>query len=175
MEQPILFRKGIINAFIDSNVPEKLVIAGNGPLREYIFQNNEKNSRILYLSQLPKEKIYGLEQNAIANINPRPFSKKLDEESVPSKLLEYFASGAPVMSTKHSKTQEIFYNSAIWLEDDSEKGLQRAIESLDHQDFVELKKRAINARLRVYELYGLRSQGESFTHFIASINSSSIK
>lgn len=165
----------MLDAFHKSNSKYKLVIAGSGELTKYIYDLSDKDRRILFLGLLDKSTLYMLEQHAVMNINPRPYDWRMDRESVPSKLLEYFASGAPVMSTKHSKTQEIFYNSAIWLEDDSEKGLQRAIESLDHQDFVELKKRAINARLRVYELYGLRSQGESFTHFIASINSSSIK
>ena len=68
--------KKLIHAFIDSDISEKLVIAGNGPLRQYIFQNCDRTARILYLSQLPKEKVYGLEQNSIANINPRPFSNK---------------------------------------------------------------------------------------------------
>lgn len=163
--------KKLINAFIDSNVPEKLVIAGNGPLREYIFQNNEKNSRILYLSQLPKEKIYGLEQNAIANINPRPFSKKLDEESVPSKLLEYFASGVPTISTIHTKLYEIFKNDAFWIEDDSQEGIRKALNKFATEDYEELKKRAITARVKVYEIYGVKNQGERITYFLTLLNS----
>lgn len=163
--------KKLINAFIDSNVPEKLVIAGNGPLREYIFQNNEKNSRILYLSQLPKEKIYGLEQNAIANINPRPFSKKLDEESVPSKLLEYFASGVPTISTIHTKLYEIFKNDAFWIEDDSQEGIRKALNKFATEDYEELKKRAITARVKVYEIYGVKNQGERITYFLTVLNS----
>lgn len=163
--------KKLINAFIDSNVPEKLVIAGNGPLREYIFQNNEKNSRILYLSQLPKEKIYGLEQNAIANINPRPFSKKLDEESVPSKLLEYFASGVPTISTIHTKLYEIFKNDAFWIEDDSQEGIRKALNKFATEDYEELKKRAITARVKVYEIYGVKNQGERITYFLTILNS----
>ena len=165
----------MLDAFHKSNSNYKLVIAGSGEVAKYIYDLCEKDRRILYLGLLDKDTLYKLEQHAVMNINPRPYDWKLDRESVPSKLLEYFASGAPVMSTKHSKLQEAFYNSAIWLEDDSEKGLQRAIESLDTMDHEELKKRAITARVKVYELYGLRSQGESFTHFINSINSFAIK
>ena len=163
--------KKLMHAFVDSNIPEKLVIAGNGPLREYIFQNNEKNSRILYLSQLPKEQVYGLEQNAVANINPRPFSKKLDEESVPSKLLEYFASGVPTISTMHSKLYEIFKNDAFWIEDDSQEGIRKALNKFSMEDYDEMKKRAITARVKVYEIYGVKNQGERITYFLTAINS----
>ena len=163
--------KRLVNAFVDSNIPEKLVIAGNGPLRQFIFENNEKNSRILYLSQLPKQKIYGLEQNAIANINPRPFNKKIDEESVPSKLLEYFASGVPTISTIHTKLYDIFKNDAFWIEDDSQDGIRKALNKFAMADQDEMKKRAISARVKVYEIYGVKNQGERITYFLTSINS----
>lgn len=163
--------KRLINAFVECNIPEKLVIAGNGPLRDYIFQNTEKNTRILYLSQLPAQNIYGLEQHSIANINPRPFSKKLDDESVPSKLLEYLSSGVPTISTKHSKLYEIFKNDVFWIEDDSTIGIKLALNEFASQNYEELKKRAIAARVKVYEIYGLKNQGERITYFLTSVSS----
>lgn len=162
--------KKLINAFIDSNIKEKLVVAGNGPVKEYIYNLGE-SSQILYLSQLPKAKVYGLEQHAIANINPRPFSKKLDEESVPSKLLEYIASGTPTISTIHTKLYDIFKDDVFWIKDDSQDGLKKALNSFILLDKAELKKRATTARLKVFEIYGVKSQGERITYFLTSINS----
>lgn len=164
--------KNLINGFLNANVKGKLVIAGTGPLRQYIFDNLEKNSRVLYLSQLPKEEIYALEQNAIANINPRPFDRKLDEESVPSKLIEYLASGAPIISTIHGKLSEIFHNEIYWISDDSQEGITKAFEEFEKEDQKELKKMALNARTKVIELYGVRPQGERISYFLDSLNSS---
>ena len=161
--------KRLINAFIDSDIPEKLVIAGNGPLREYIFQNTEKNSKILYLSQLPKHKIYGLEQNAIANINPRPFSRRLDEESVPSKLLEYLASGVPTISTIHSRLFDIFQEEVFWIKDDTADGIKKALNEFSLQNKAELRKKATTARVKVYEIYGVKNQGERITQFLTNV------
>ena len=161
--------KRLINAFIDSDIPEKLVIAGNGPLREYIFQNTEKNSKILYLSQLPKHKIYGLEQNAIANINPRPFSRRLDEESVPSKLLEYLASGVPTISTIHSRLFDIFQEEAFWIKDDTTDGIKQALNEFSRQNRAELRKKATTARVKVYEIFGVKNQGERITQFLTNV------
>ena len=163
--------KRLINAFIESDVPEKLVIAGTGPLREYIFQNTEKNSRILYLSQLPKDKVYGLEQNAIANINPRPANKKLDEESVPSKLLEYLASGAPTISTKHPRLYDFFKDDVFWIEDDSHNGIKNALNEFAATNIAELKKKATSARVKVYEAYGVKNQGERISYFLTTLSS----
>lgn len=163
--------KRLINAFLDSNIPEKIVIAGNGPLQDYIFQNTEKNLRLLYLSQLPINQIYCLEQHAIANINPRPFSKKMDDESVPSKLLEYLSSGVPTISTIHSKLYEIFKNDVYWIEDDTTIGIKNALNNFATQDYEEMMKRAIAARVKVYEIYGLKNQGERIAYFLTSISS----
>lgn len=167
--------KRFVDAFHKSSSPYKLVIAGDGELKKYITEMAEKDKRILYLSMIDKKTIYGLEQNAIMNINPRPYNYRFDRESVPSKLLEYFASGAPTLSTMHTKLHELFTFDCIWIENDDEKSLERAIESIEEYDYKELKKQATSARLKVYELYGLRSQGEAMSHFIESINSSLIK
>ena len=161
--------KRLIHAFINSNISEKLVIAGNGPLREYIFQNTEKDAKILYLSQLPKNKIYGLEQNAIANINPRPFNRKLDDESVPSKLLEYLASGVPTISTIHSRLFDIFQEEVFWIKDDSTEGMKQALNEFARENKAELRKKATTARVKVYEIYGVKNQGERMTQFLTNV------
>ena len=166
--------KHLIDAFHKSTSKYKLVIAGHGDLENYIETISKKDQRILFLNQVDKKTMYGLEQNAIANINPRPFSTRLDKESVPSKLLEYFASGAPTITTMHTRLHEIFSDNAIWLINDNENGIAKAIDSFDDYDYKELKKGASSARLKVYELYSLKNQGEAITYFLTDlVNSSS--
>ena len=122
---------------------------------------------------MDKETIYTLEQHAHMNINPRPFEWKLDRESVPSKLLEYLSSGAPTMSTKHTRLMELFPNNLYWI--DGHEKLEESLEKISSIDPAELRKKASNARLRVYELYGLRTQGEKIGQFLNSVNVSLIK
>ena len=164
--------KTLIDAFKESSIYDKLLIAGNGPLFRYLFDLEKKDSRILYLSQLSKEKVYSFEKNAIANINPRPLNSKLDEESVPSKLLEYLASGKPTISTKHPKLYEIFKNDVFWIEDDSKEGIKKALEEFSGSNKLKLKKMASTALVKVYELYGTNEQGKSISHFINSLSKS---
>lgn len=165
--------KRLVDAFHHSNSHYKLLIAGHGELVNYIENVSRKDSRILYLGHLTKKQLYGLEHNAYININPRPYSSKLDKESVPSKLIEYFASGVPVVSTMHTRIYELFSDNAIWLMDDSEHNLVKTIETIDDYDYKELKKAASTARLKVYELYSLRNQGDAITHFLDELTSSS--
>ena len=164
----------LLEAYHRSRCKYNLVIAGAGELKKFIYDLSEKDRRILYLGLLDKNTLYSIEQHAKFNINPRPYDWKLDRESIPSKLLEYVSTGVPTISTKHSKLREIFETNIIWLDDDSERGLERYLENLDALDYDELKVKAQNAKMRVFELYGIRTQGEAITQFIKSLSSSLI-
>lgn len=163
--------KDLIDAFHESNIKSKLVIAGSGPLSKYIEQISLDDYRILYLTQLPKERIIGYEINAIANINPRPINKDLDNESVPSKLLEYLSVGTPIISSKYEKLYKPFIDDLFWIETNGKDGIRSALESFDKFDRETAKRKASTAKMKAFEFYGLKVQNESINHFLASINS----
>jgi glycosyltransferase involved in cell wall biosynthesis len=164
--------KTMVEAFRRSNVKNKLVIAGNGPLDKWIEQMAEEDYRILYLSQLNKEKNVGYLRNSIANINPRPVNPDLDKESVPSKLLEYLSIGTPVISTKYPKFYSLFKDDVTWIDGNDIESMKIAFESYNVQHQEMYLKKAATARRKVFEFYGLNVQAESIDHFLAEINSS---
>ena len=164
--------KTLVDAFHKSNVKNKLVLAGSGPLAEYIEQMAEDDYRILYLSQLSKEKNIAYMRNSIANINPRPLDPKMDNESVPSKLLEYLSIGTPVISTKFPKLFSTFKDDITWIEGNSVEDMKYALEHYEVPNQEEYLKKAATARRKVFEFYGLNVQAESIDHFLAEINSS---
>lgn len=164
--------KTLVDAFHDSNINCKLVLAGSGPLDKYIEEMAEEDYRILYLSQISKEKNIAYMRNSIANINPRPLDKKLDEESVPSKLIEYLSIGTPVISTKYPKLYSLFKDDVTWIDGNDLISMKIALESYDISKQEEHLKKAATARRKVFEFYGLNVQAESIDHFLAEINSS---
>ena len=164
--------KTLVDAFHESNIKSKLVIAGSGPLDKYIEQLAEDDYRILYLSQISKDKNIAYMRNSIANINPRPLNKQLDEESVPSKLLEYLSIGTPVISTKFPKLYSLFKDDVTWIDGNDVLSMKIALESYDISKQEEYLKKAATARRKVFEFYGLNVQAESINHFLAEINSS---
>ena len=164
--------KTLVDAFHKSNVKNKLVLAGSGPLAEYIEQLAEDDYRILYLSQLSKEKNIAYMRNSIANINPRPLDPKMDNESVPSKLLEYLSIGTPVISTKYPKLYSTFKDDVTWIDGNSLEDMKFALEHYEVANQEEYLKKAATARRKVFEFYGLNIQAESIDHFLAEVNSS---
>ena len=164
--------KTLVDAFHKSNVKYKLVLAGSGPLAEYIEQMAEDDYRILYLSQLSKEKNIAYMRNSIANINPRPLDPKMDNESVPSKLLEYLSIGTPVISTKFPKLFSTFKDDITWIEGNSVEDMKYTLEHYEVPNQEQYLKKAATARRKVFEFYGLNIQAESIGHFLAEVNSS---
>jgi len=160
--------KNLVEAFSKLDCNYNLVILGTGSLEKYISAKIKTDSRILYLSQLSKEKVYAIEQHAAANINPRPFDRIMDKESVPSKMFEYLASGVPTISTIHTGLKELFANDVFWIEDDSSEGIYKALSEFMKETPSHLNKKASTAKVKVYEMFGLRPQGEGITHFLAS-------
>ena len=164
--------KTLVDAFHNSNIKAKLVLAGSGPLDSYIEQLANDDYRILYLNQLSKEKNIAYMRNSIANINPRPLDLKMDNESVPSKLLEYLSIGTPVISTKFPKLYSTFKDDVHWIDGNTIDAMKIALESYDISKQEEHLKKAATARRKVFEFYGLSIQAESIDHFLADINSS---
>ena len=164
--------KTLVDAFHKSNIKSKLVVAGNGPLDSYIEKMAGEDNRILYLSQLSKERNIAYLRNSIANINPRPLNNKIDSESVPSKLLEYLSIGTPVISTKYPKLYNLFKDDVTWIDGNDIASMRRALETYDISKQEQYLKKAATARRKVFEFYGLNVQSEYIDHFLADINSS---
>lgn len=164
--------KNLVDSFNSLNKKINLVVLGNGPLKTYISQVHEEDRRVLYLSQVSQKKTYAIQQHALANINPRPVDMVLDEQSIPSKMLDYLASGVPTISTKHQRLLELFREDVFWIEDSSPEGIQKAIlDFLNTPSNIKTKK-ALSAKTKVYSMFGSLVQGEGISHFLKSFKTS---
>ena len=164
--------KNLVDSFNNLNKKINLVILGNGPLKTYISHVGEEDRRVLYLSQLSQSKTYAIEQHALANINPRPLDVTLDDQSIPSKMLDYLASGVPTISTKHPRLLELFRNDVFWVEDSSAEGIKEAILRFLNTPASEKHKKALSAKTKVYSMYGSLVQGEGISHFLRTFSTS---
>ena len=93
--------KLLIDAFSKLNGNEwRLILAGKGPLENYIRKSAELDSRIVYKGEVPRNELLVLEKNADCLVNPRPNSKIFTRYSFPSKNMEYLSSGTPTVGFK---------------------------------------------------------------------------
>jgi glycosyltransferase involved in cell wall biosynthesis len=162
--------KNLINAYIKAQPSYDLVIAGHHDDSNYYTLLERSHSRIHFIGQVTSEENNALEANAALLINPRPYHEKLDKESVPSKLLEYLASGAPILSTHHSALMSLFPKDVNWIEESDEK----AIETFFRQHLDEnrrLTKLVPNkAQAKVLARYNYKTIGSQIHDFLISLN-----
>ena len=161
--------KTLIDAFLNSKIKSQLLIAGNGPLKKYIMEASEKDSRIRYLSQLPINELIKYESKAIANINPRPLNNKIDSESIPSKLIEYLSVQRPVISTKIPQFFDNFKEYIYWVNAKDLKEFTKELENFDDNLKEEYDQKAIKATNLLFSLYGIEVQAKKINHFIESL------
>jgi glycosyltransferase involved in cell wall biosynthesis len=152
----------LIKAYEKTKPDYDLVIAGHGASLEPL-----NNPRIKFVGQVSKQTNYALQAHAAALINPRPYDLHLDAESVPSKMLEYLASGKPVISTLHSKLKELFPEEVNWVDGTL---LDFFITHLDeNRKLIGLKEN--HSQQKLEELYGLKTQGQRIYSFLQDLSS----
>lgn len=155
----------LIQAFVEMNPPDtKLIICGHHEGKTFLEAIRRKKN-IRYLGALTNLKCIQLQQNAFANINPRPFNEDLDRFTVPSKMLEYLNSSRPTISTKSSRLIKLFQEDAIWMKTGSVEDIKEAIGTLlslskEEQDY--LAKKAHDHAQQYFSLSNVSLRLEDF-------------
>lgn len=110
----------LLDAFEEmKNQNFKLVICGSGDSENVIKQRAEKNDRIEFLGQLPREEILQLQQKAAVLVNPRQGTEEFTRYSFPSKNLEYLSTGHPVVAYKLAGIPAEYDRYIFYVEDNT--------------------------------------------------------
>lgn len=78
----------------------RLLISGKGELEEAVEAAAREDDRICYFGYLPYEEYIQKLQEADVLINPRDMSLPENQNNFPSKIMDYLASGKPIISTR---------------------------------------------------------------------------
>lgn len=153
--QKIVFYSGALDTYV--NVVEmieafkkinrndyKLVICGGGPLSNYVREEAEKNSNIVFLGSISRNEVLEWQRKSSVLINPRQPSE-ITKYSFPSKTMEYFASGTPVLMYKLQGIPEEYYSYCYTIEGasvDEFKECLRNVLSIEEQERTALGNKA---------------------------------
>ena len=145
-----------------------LLICGHHADEEAIKNAIRNEPRIKYLGTLPIKEVLELEKDAIANINPRPFTQDLDRLSIPSKTLEYLSSNSVTISVRNTELESKFANLAIWAQSGEVEDLYLAMDKALKMSPEERKKMAYAARTVCLSLYSIEKIGKKLSDFLAN-------
>ncbi len=164
-------RYGILNllqAFHSFGGDYDLIIAGQGPEVQSVRDAAKKDSRIIYVGILSPVEVLKYQKNASLNINPRPNTDELDRNSVPSKVLDYMASGVPTLSVRNDELFSMAGETLLWAESGKPEDLGLAFERFQAMTEEEKNVLASAAKKRVFERLGVDVQGSKISYFIKS-------
>jgi glycosyltransferase involved in cell wall biosynthesis len=144
----------LIRAFkIIKNTHCQLWICGEGEAKDEIEIMCEQDHRIRYFGQLKREDVLRLQRKATLLVNPRPSNCEFTKYSFPSKIMEYMASGTPLLTTKLPGIPEEYYNYVYLFEDESVEGMAKTLERI-----LELPKEELHAKGAVAKEFVLREK-----------------
>lgn len=128
-----------------SNSDYRLMICGDGEAKELVEEYVIKDKRISFLGKLGYEKILALQKSSTLLINPRTPEGEYTKYSFPSKTMEYFASGTPVLMYKLPGVPKEYFNYCYTLDDYSQQALANKIDQLlqlDNEERMKVGKQA---------------------------------
>jgi glycosyltransferase involved in cell wall biosynthesis len=147
----------------------RLAAYGKGPLDSWIDDQANLDVRIEKVQFAKREVV--LEKYATADllVQPRPADQDFVRYSFPSKLLEYMASGTPVLTTRLSGIPPKYEPHLYWIDDDSVEGIERSLRAVM---LVPADERAAKGRAAakfVAETCSSGVQGARIRDFLAEI------
>ena len=160
----------LIDSFNELKNPDiKLLICGHHGDNHRLEEAFKGNKNIIYLKLLPVKEVLSLEQKAILNINPRPYSEDLDRYSIPSKTIEYMSTGTPTVSVRNTKLQKLFENECFWVKSSKKEDLLPVLKQVSSMPESERKEFGEKAMKKVRDLYSLTSINKRVMEFLKNL------
>ena len=163
--------KKLVNAILTlpPDVSIKMLFLGKGDQLEYIKQSSKVDSRVEYGGFLSNEELIPELLKADLLINPRPTSLEFSGLSFPSKLIEYLATGIPVLTTKIVSIPSCYEEFFYYIDDESDIGIQQAIVKVMATDAIERKLVASNAQKFIQQEASEVAIGEKINSIIKQL------
>lgn len=147
----------------------ELHVYGKGPAEDIVTEASNNNKHITYGGLVTNEDAARLQRQADILINPRPANIGYAAYSFPSKVMEYMASGTPVLTTCLSGIPEEYFKYVLTINDDSVNGIYESLQAVLTMDRVERDAKGKTAQKFVLEKKNNVAQGGRILELINHI------
>jgi len=160
----------LMQAFIMSKTANsELWIAGTGPLEVEVRRAAASSAAIRYLGYVPAGEIGAWVGQADFLINPRPAGQLFTRYSFPSKLLQYMATGKPVISTRLPGIPSEYWDYLIAIDDETVEGMAALFSRVLNRRCDDLVNRGQDARTFVMQQKTEDAQGARMADWLRGI------
>ena len=161
----------LVAAFLSAGLQDySLVICGDGDYAPELKQIAEKNPRVAFVGAVPHDAVVAMEKGATLLVEPRPSDTLIAKMSFPSKIIEYMASGTPVLVTNIPSFEEVYGKYQFRINDESVEGISKALAETLSLPEVSLKEIGRNAREFVLQNKTIKRQCERVLRLIEEVS-----
>jgi glycosyltransferase involved in cell wall biosynthesis len=151
----------LIEAVEISSIPNlDVTIYGKGELVQVVKDAASRTQRIAYGGILHGDDLTRALLSADVLINPRPTDNEYAQNSFPSKLIEYLATGVPTLTTSLVSIPEEINDCFFYADGDDAKSLSLALLNLYETSREERLQTGTRAQESVARLYGEEAFGK---------------
>jgi len=147
----------------------RLQLFGRGDLEDCISQIAATDARIRPPRYAERSEVLRAYAQADVLVQPRPIEQDFVRFSFPSKLMEYLASGTPVVTTRLPGIPEDYADHVEWADADDSQGLGEAIARVLAFSPDIRRDRGAKARDFVWRTRGRANQGQRMRLFIEGL------
>lgn len=163
----LMYRYGIrelVDGFIKAAIPDaELYIYGQGEADEYVIGKEEHN--VFYGGCVSREEAIRAEKSCFLLVNPRPTGDEYTKCSFPSKLMEYMATGIPVLTSKLGCIPKDYDDKLLYFIDISADSIASTLKScFARRDQIREKGKLAKAFIRSKK--NVQHQAQSIIRFI---------
>lgn len=142
----------LTEGFLKAKLPDvQLHIYGPGDYVDEFVELSCKNSQLHYGGVLMNFEMEEKEQEATLLVNPRPTYEEYVKYSFPSKIMEYMASGTPVLTTRLPGIPKEYEPYLMFIDDEDSDGIACALKKVFGHSDEELFAMGCSARDYVLE------------------------
>ena len=116
---------GAVRSLPDPNV--RLLLYGRGDLESWLHHQAAEDPRISVPQFVPRDVLHARLRAASVLVNPRPVAQDIARYGFPSKLVDYLATGVPVITTALPGIPEAYHCGMVLAGADTAAGLAGAI------------------------------------------------
>lgn len=122
--------QNLVKGFMQTDLDAELHLYGAGGDAAFIEECAKQDSRIRFFGRVDRKTLLTALKRAHLLVVNKPTSDDYSKYSFSSKILEYMASGTPVLTTKVGGMPEDYYPYFYFIDDETPQGIAKAIENV---------------------------------------------
>jgi glycosyltransferase involved in cell wall biosynthesis len=150
--------------------PATLEVYGNGELAGWISEVAAQQSQVKGPRLLSREDLLRAYRSADLLVQPRPTNQSFVRYSFPSKMIEYMASGTPVLTTRLISVTDEYTPYVYWIDDDSPAGIRKALRDVLQLPEDERLNKGRRAATYIRATRSSEAQGRRISAFLQAID-----